>query len=131
MTLLGCQSPIVLRPIGKDNYIVVGSCYVHEIITGDPLLGPLPKKWQHVRRYDKKDQTYGRVFVDRENGVWQIEDPRLGALPDNWFKAEHPKQHVYDMFLDNSTGLWGPSDPRMLPESLRARGVDIREFQLI
>ena len=131
VTLLGCQSSIVLRPTDKGTYIVVGSCYVHEIMTGDLLLGPLPKKWQRVWRYDEQTQNYWDAFVDRENGVWQIDDPRLGALPDGWFKEEHPMQHVYHMFRDESTGSESSSDPRMLPESLRARGVDIREFQLI
>ncbi|KAG7010143.1 hypothetical protein G7Y79_00001g004150 [Physcia stellaris] len=131
VTLLGCQSSIVLRPTDKGTYIVVGSCYVHDIITGDLLLGPLPKNWQRVWRYDEQTQNYWDAFVDRENGMWQIDDPRLGALPDGWSKEDHPLQHVYHVFRDDSTGSKSSSDPRMLPESLRARGVDIREFQLV
>ena len=131
VTLLGCPSPVVLRPTDKENYIVVGVCYVHHIVTGDLLLGPLPENWQRVWRFDEQSQNYWDIFVDRENGVWQIDDPRLGAIPDGWFKEEHRDQHVYHMFRNKSTGLSNCFDPRMSPESLRSRGVDIREFQLV
>lgn len=131
VAILGCQSSIVLRPTEKDNFIVVGESYVHEIMTGDLLLGPLPNDWQRVWRYDEATQDYWDAFIDREKGLWQIEDPRLGSLPDHWFKEEHSMQGVYDMFRNKSTVSGTYTDPRMSPGCLRARGVDIRDFDLV
>ena len=131
VALLGLQSSMMLRPTERGEFVVVGESYVHEIMTGDLFLGPLSKDWQRVWRYDEKTQGYWDAFIDREKGIWQIEDPRLGPLPDDWVKDDHPMQHVYHMFCNKSAGLRTEVDPRMSPEALRARGVDIRDFDLV
>ena len=131
VALLGCQSSIVLRPTEKGDFVVVGDSYVHEIMTGDLFLGPVSKDWQRVWRYDEKTQGYWDAFINREKGLWQIEDPRLGPLPDDWVKEDHPMQHVYHMFSKKSSDFRTKVDPRMSPEALRTRGVDIRDFDLV
>ena len=52
--ILGCQSPMVLRPRHNKQLMVVGECYVHGIMVGEPLLGPLPVGWQRIYRRDEQ-----------------------------------------------------------------------------
>ena len=47
--ILGCNSPLLLRPLSNGNYTVVGECYIHGFMNGEALLGPLPEGWKAVR----------------------------------------------------------------------------------
>ena len=131
VVVLGCQTPIVLRREQNGHYLVVGECYVHQMIAGDTLLGPLPSNWEHFYRYQEQTEKFWDAFLDHERESWQIEDPRLGPLPDAWEKVEHPNQHVFDIFRHKFEDYETDRDPRMSPESLRARGVRLEEFNLI
>ena len=41
--ILGCQSPLILRPDGRGSRKTIGQCYVHGLMEDEALLGPLPK----------------------------------------------------------------------------------------
>ena len=133
VVLLGCQSPMVLRPQdGTENHLVVGECYVHGWMDGEAFLGPLSNNWQRVGRYDAATQSNRDAFIDRQRGLCQVEDPRLGALPEGWVEEEHPMQHSYARFRKPSTMSSSITyDPRMFVSSLRARGVELREYNLV
>ncbi|KAL8928745.1 MAG: hypothetical protein Q9208_001523 [Pyrenodesmia sp. 3 TL-2023] len=133
--LLGCESPMVLRPTNDGYYTVVGECYVHGLMEGEALLGPLPAHCKRIVRYDEGTNGHYDVFVDREQGEYNVEDPRLGPLPEGWYREEHPEQHLYTWFRhqtrEDKDFTSNSCDPRMLPESLRERGIKLQEFALI
>ncbi|KAI4266345.1 MAG: hypothetical protein L6R35_006959 [Caloplaca aegaea] len=131
VVLLGCQSPMVLRPTDDGSFLVVGECYVQGLMDGEALLGPLPSNWRRVFRYDEESKGSWDAFIDRDRRIWQVEDPRLGPLPEGWCEEEHPKQHLYALFRDKTTDVVYRHDPRMLPSSLRDRGVELQEFNLV
>lgn len=132
VVLLGCQSPMVLRPNDDGSFIVIGECYVHEIMNGEALLGPLPGNWRCVQPYYESAELYNDAYINREMGVCQKEDPRLGPLPEDWCEVEHPHQQGYAKFLKKGTDQPATKfDPRLSPEALCKRGVELREFRLV
>lgn len=50
--LLGCSTPILLRPESSGRFKVVGECYVHGVMNSEGLLGPLPDTWKVQVRFD-------------------------------------------------------------------------------
>ncbi|KAL9577502.1 MAG: hypothetical protein Q9212_006321 [Teloschistes hypoglaucus] len=131
VVVLGCQAPMVLRPTNTAEYLVVGECYMHGMMTGELFLGSLPKNWQRVSRYAEEKEKLYDAFIDREKGIWQARDPRLGPLPEGWVELEHPKQHLHAYFRDEVEKSITHFDPRMQPSYLRDRGVCLQEFNLL
>lgn len=129
--VLGCQSPMVLRPTNTGEYRVVGESYMHDMMSGEIFLGPLAKNWQRCLRYAEDDEQWWTAFIDREKGIWQARDPRLGPLPEGWAEVEHPKQHLCAVFHNELEDLYTWFDPRMLPSSLHDSGVILEEFNLV
>ena len=130
--LLGCQSPMVLRPNQDGTFIVIGECYVHEIMSGEALLGPLPGNWRHVMRRNERHGGYHAAYINRETGICQREDPRLGPLPDDWGEIEHSRQQRYALFRKKNADQPAQKfDPRLSPEALYKRGVELRDFRLV
>ena len=125
--LLGCQSPLVLRPCGDGNHEVVGECYIDGFMEGAACLGLLPSKWQLVLRYFENNPGYSVAFLDHQTGEFQVEDPRLGPLPAGWYLCDH----AITVYANDETGEATEFDSRMTPEALTARGVDVKEFQLV
>ena len=129
--LLGCQTPLILRPCGDGYYKVVGECYIDGFMDGVACLGPLPSNWQLVQRYFKEHSGHYHAFLDHQTGEFQIEDPRLGPLPAGWYISDHERKNAYNVYANDETGQKTKFDPRMTPEALTARGVELREFQLV
>ena len=129
--LLGCQSPLVLRPCGDGYHKVVGECYIDGFMDGAACLGPLPSKWQLTLRYFEEYSGYYDAFLDHQTGEFQIEDPRLGPLPAGWYIGDHEERDAWNFYANDETGEETTFDPRMTPEALTARGVEMREFQLV
>ena len=129
--LLGCKAPLVIRPCGDGSHKVVGECYIDGFMDGAPCLGPLPSKWQPVLHYFEQFSMYFSVFLDHQTGELQVEDPRLGPLPGEWYILDHEKKDAYNVFANDETGERTGCDPRMTPETLTARGVEMREFRLV
>jgi hypothetical protein len=44
--ILGCDSPLILRPTGNNRWLVVGRCYMHGVEDGKAFLGDLPRRYQ-------------------------------------------------------------------------------------
>ena len=129
--LLGCQTPMVLRPCGDEYHKVVGECYIDGFMEGTACLGLLPSKWQLVSRYFEEYSENYYAFLDHQTGEFQIEDPRLGPLPAGWYISDHEMKDAFNAYANDETGEVTVFDPRMTPEALTARGVEMREFQLV
>ena len=129
--LLGCQTPLILRPCRIYGYKVVGECYIDGFMDGAACLGPLPSNWQLVLRYFDEYSTYYEVFLDHQTGEFQVEDPRLGPLPAGWYIGDHRRKDTRNLYANYENGEETWFDPRMTPEALTARGVELSEFQLV
>ena len=129
--LLGCQTPLLLRPCGDGSHKVVGECYIDGFMDGAACLGPLPITWQLVLRHFEEHLRDYRAFLNHQTGEFQIEDPRLGPLPVGWYISDHERKDCYNIYANDETGERTDFDPRMTPEALTARGVKIREFRLV
>ena len=130
-TLLGCQSPLILRPCGDGYHKVVGECYIDDFMDGAACLGPLPNRWQLVKRHFEEFSSSYSAFLNHQTGEFQIEDPRLGPLPAGWYISDHKKKDAYNRYANDETRERSWSDPRMRPEALKARGTDVREYRLV
>ena len=129
--LLGCRSPLVLRPCEDGYHNVVGECYIDGFMDGAACLGPLPGKWQLVLSYFEQFSAIFHAFVNHQTGEFQIDDPRLGPLPAGWYISDHERKDAKNLYVNDETGERTWDDPRMTPEALTARGVEMREFQLV
>jgi hypothetical protein len=125
----------VLRPVPdlEGRYQVVGECYVYGLMFGVALLGPPLNPWQT------------RFAIDNllPRTEWFHEDTRLGPLPSGWRYlygksgasreelSEDEKNGPARYFENAEIEVIQEWDPRMLPEALRSRGVNIRDFVLI
>ena len=131
--LLGCLTPLVLRPDGFGNYQVVGECYIHGLMDGAAFLGPMPSNWRLVMRYSPDTNNGDWVSINDATGETRIEDPRLGGIPppSGWRVERHTDENEYTWVSNHDTeeiGEW--YDPR-IPEVLRERGVHLQEFRLV
>ncbi|CAO1599279.1 hypothetical protein XANCAGTX0491_003013 [Xanthoria calcicola] len=129
--VLGCRSPLILRPRGSLNHEVVGECYMDGVMAGEALLGELPRNWTLVFKYFQRHRLSYFVFLDSDTGETHVEDPRRGALPAGWRILNHEGDDVVHWYVNDITGEGRYQDPRLEPEALRARGVDLQEFRLV
>jgi hypothetical protein len=82
VVLPGCPAPMILRPShnGNGRYRVVGECFIHDLMNGEALLGPLPEGYQPIRKLDRTDGVYYEAYQDNRTGNIQDEDPRFCLL---------------------------------------------------
>jgi hypothetical protein len=80
--ILGCDSPIILRPTQDGSYKFIGEAYCDGFMHGEALLGPLPDSFEAVWKYDYNPECgYFRwAYRNKETGKFQPEDPRLSSL---------------------------------------------------
>lgn len=95
------------------------------------FLGPLPKHYVAVGRFDSNSKKYWRGFINRQTGVAQTEDPRTGTLPEDWIRKIHPSGQGQHLFSNQVTGEETFNDPSLGVEELRKRGVSLETFGLI
>ena len=81
--LLGCRTPILLRPTSKSQYHVVGPCHVQGLMNGEAFLGPIPEQYQPIIAFDKSFGSSCWGFLDRETSKVQYNDPRIELLPED------------------------------------------------
>ncbi|KAI0809608.1 heterokaryon incompatibility protein-domain-containing protein, partial [Xylaria sp. FL0064] len=78
---LGSDFPVTIRyaDAQSEKYYVVGRCYVHEMMLGEPLLGPLPDNLRAVILGNEFDRL---GFIDESTTESEMiyEDPRLEKL---------------------------------------------------
>ncbi|KAJ3566576.1 hypothetical protein NPX13_g7083 [Xylaria arbuscula] len=129
----GCASPMVLRKQSSGTFKVIGECFVYDLRDASSLLGPLPSPWTVNIGRDQKGSDRVYFFYNPDTETSTCEDPRLGPLVD-WERIQHEwtpdDPEICDFFRHKTTGEVMNSDPRMLPDALRARGVNIETFSL-
>jgi len=135
---LGCISLLVLRATEENRYQVGGECFVHGMMNGEALLGPLSPGsqfgWRDVAG------NLRPVYVDG-NGVPTQLDPRAGPLPTGWSvqhgDSDEPDVEIEDgelkeqWFHHSETKEWTWYDPRLTSENLKKMGIAIQEFVLV
>ncbi|KAL9127020.1 MAG: hypothetical protein Q9175_007817 [Cornicularia normoerica] len=130
--ILGCPSPLILRPTDTTSYNVVGECYIDGFMEGEALLGALPSNVRYAYRYFPDLCRRYDALINIQTGDIQIEDPRLGPLPTGWRIADHRKRHAYNIFSNEGLGVHNTEfDPRLSPEALKARGVKLQDIRLV
>ncbi|RYP71140.1 hypothetical protein DL769_004751 [Monosporascus sp. CRB-8-3] len=134
--ILGCEVPTVLRPIPGKGFAVIGQSYVHGIMEGEALLGPLPSPWVVKVRADS-DGKYRPRYVNMDLNIEARDDPRLvnTPMPPEWERIEHTWNRDDPLNVvklrNRLTTEETNADPRMLPAALRARGFTRFVSQLI
>ncbi|KAL8847855.1 MAG: hypothetical protein Q9221_007106 [Calogaya cf. arnoldii] len=114
-----------------DCYRVVGECYLDGIMSGEALLGLLPKGWMLIRKHYPEYHRKYWAFLDGNTGQIQVDDPRLGPLPAGWRLRTHTEKNALNWFGNDRTGEDAFFDPRVGLDMLKTRGVELQEFRLI
>lgn len=130
VVLMGCSSAMILRPCIGNTYGVVGQSFYHGYMYGEALLGPIPDTHRAVWQMD----TNGSLciaFLEVASGVAQVDDPRLGLLPEKWEICRHDEMHLINKFVHLETGEETWSDPRLTPQALEERGARFQLFDLV
>jgi hypothetical protein len=137
--LLGFTHPIILRPTRDgQQYEIVGGCpYIHGLMDAEVLLGPLPAGFSFQLRQDSRDiEKAGYLNTDTQEWSLAEDDPRLGPRPDDWellprsVWAAH-EALVYQEWRNRTTGEIITSDPRLSPDTLKERGIELEDFDLV
>ncbi|KAI0120886.1 HET-domain-containing protein [Hypoxylon sp. NC0597] len=133
--ILGCDVPMLLRPSSTGEYEVIGDCYMHGIMDGEAILGPILHPWKVVLVLEDGDDRIH--YVNVEAGYESTGDPRLEQIPmlPGWEPIEWERTradpYYCTKFRNRETGEVINSDPRLFPEALEARGVPLRTITLI
>ncbi|KAI0839984.1 HET-domain-containing protein [Hypoxylon sp. FL0890] len=134
--ILGCDIPMLLRPTPTGEYEVIGDCYVHGIMDGEAILGPIPHPWKAVTLIGS-DGNFRAHYSRVDSDFGSTEDPRLEQIPipPEWESIEWERTaadpHNCSKFRNRGTGEVINSDPRFFPEALEARGVPLRTITLV
>ncbi|KAL6901780.1 HET domain-containing protein [Trichoderma evansii] len=136
----GCNSPVVLRETDSGDFRLVGSSFVYGLNDGQALLGNLKNPWR-VQIFDHPDQDF-RIehrYYNKETRELAVSDPRLEEHPE-WERVSledlgrpltGDDPIALEFFKNKVTGEIMNSDPRLLPEALKARGVDLQWFTIV
>jgi hypothetical protein len=127
--LLGCDSPLVLRPNGLGQFKVIGEAYCHGVMQGEALLGPFDSMWKQAWRPREGIAVHDIVFINTETGEFSALDPRLGPLPSGW-NSHCTEGRRWYYWPDGAKKMF-PFDPRLIRESLKQRGVEVRDFEIV
>ncbi|KAH7385000.1 heterokaryon incompatibility protein-domain-containing protein [Cadophora sp. MPI-SDFR-AT-0126] len=132
--LLGCDSPMLLRPLDNDEYIVIGEAFYDGAMYGELLLGPFPEGFRPVWQYNEKSRSYLISFLHGDSKVFRVDDPRLEgvALPSGWERKEQGMEITENNFVNHDTGEnMGSCDPRLNIEFFKSRGAKIESLTLV
>jgi len=133
VVFVGCWAPIILRPQASGRFKVIGAAYVHGLMDGEALVGPLPKGWNVFQEIVGNSRVPG--FVQMESGERRMDDLRSEGLEDRWRRIEAERELDDGLFIvryrDEVTGEVINFDPRLDREKLRERGVNIETFGLV
>lgn len=138
VVLLGCYFPVIIRRVSARHYRIVSRCYVHGIMNGEVLLGPIPNPWtvQYVFKELENHRILKVRYFNAATDSVSYEDPRLGEMPEDWVRdltQRDDMRHPYEVpfYKNKVTGECINSDPRLLPAALRERGVQLQDFPLV
>jgi hypothetical protein len=130
--VLGCNYPLILRPVSENQWVIVGDCYVDDLMSGSALLSSLPDDFRLVTQLNPRTGTWCMAFRNVRTGHVQLEDPRImDPLPGGWELAEHEDAEFRQAFYNRSEDRCTWEDPRLTPDALRARGVKLKNFDLV
>ncbi|KAI0423983.1 heterokaryon incompatibility protein-domain-containing protein [Xylaria sp. FL1042] len=120
---LGSYFPMTLRSsdVKSENFYIVGRCYVDEIMSGEPLLGPLPANLRAVRQTVLGKRRRGFIDESRKELGMIFKDPRLEKMG---FDLSDYK----DAIEKNQSGSGTVTAGR---EDFWKIGVKLRDFDLI
>jgi hypothetical protein len=117
--LLGCSSPLVLRPI-ESKYQVVGECYVEGMMRGELLLGPLPANYRPGPWLNGSNhESSSFEFTNTDTGERDLKDPRLVTIA--------KKGEVVELQKIGSAYL----HPMLTLQRLKGMGVIVTSFELV
>jgi len=121
--LLGCNSPLVIRPVGADSaqYQVVGESYMDSFMTAEAILGPLPDHYRHLEKFDAEEGAHKSAFFDSRTSKTQPEDPRWELLLGEDYEER--------LKLKGMTGA--DEKTLMLTEVLKAREIELEWLEFI
>lgn len=124
---------MLLRRQSLTQHRVVGQCFQDGLDNAEGLLGPLPDEF--VMQMHRPNGVYQPSFLNTKEEKVCEEDPRLGEMPRSWEKIDFtPSQDdpIYAVkYRNKDTDEVLNSDPRLLPDMLRARGVNLQTFRLV
>jgi hypothetical protein len=125
MVLPGCLTPMILRPShnGNGRYRVVGECFIHDLMNGEALLGPLPEGYQRIRKLDRTVGLYYEAYRDKRTGDTQYEDPRFGLLPSE--VREDGVRRVYPTGFPSNGGDKDWVGLKMWPNYFEVEGEEV------
>ncbi|MCJ1476889.1 hypothetical protein MMC13_005558 [Lambiella insularis] len=133
--LLGCNIPLVIRPVERGNSIqtyttdekeisrfqIVGATYINTAMTGEAFLGPLPDHYRLVIKLDSGKQCFRMSFFNKHTSKTQWADPRwkdvLGEKYEELLK-------IKDLNEKDRKTVWER-------EALKARGTELRWFDFV
>ncbi|KAF2201217.1 hypothetical protein GQ43DRAFT_471970 [Delitschia confertaspora ATCC 74209] len=122
--ILGSDHAMILRPQADgEKFQVVGPAYIHGMMDAQCLLGEFQQP-HAVKIVCNTPKGTIWTSANTETGDNDDEDIRLGPLPTGWVILSNGE-------FRNERGNIAKEDPRWAPESLRARGVHLREFHLV
>ena len=125
---------MLLRPTGSGGYLVIGQTFVHGLMDGESVLGPLPTGWR-IQMLPGSDGRQVTCFFNNATGKVTRQDPRLPPLPSEWEKVHRSRTqddpYFYQDFYNRITGETINSDPRVSGSALSSRGVGTRKFRLV
>ncbi|KAL3595535.1 hypothetical protein FPOAC2_09876 [Fusarium poae] len=133
---LGCQTPILIRSTANTKHRSLGDCFVHGVMSGETLLGPLPDNYI-VQQRTGPDGVHRTKFLNKDTGEHTIGDPRLVPIPfpDGWLFLEFGMEvddPVYcPLFINSETKKIISYDPRMTMRALMERGINIQTVNLV
>ncbi|KAI1488552.1 heterokaryon incompatibility protein-domain-containing protein [Biscogniauxia mediterranea] len=131
--LLGYDAPMLLRENTDGTYKIIGEIMAYTLRDATGLLGPLPESWICQIFMDSVGLSTAYRFLNKESGLVSQDDPRLPPLV-GWESltstrtADDPE--VYQKFKNIETGDIINYDPRMSADTLRERGVALKQFVL-
>lgn len=128
---------MLLRPTCPGEYKIIGDIYVHGMMDGEGLIGPIPSQWK-VKVVRGIDGGWQRLFQHKETKARTMEDPRLIGIPllPDWVPMQDSEKTRYDprvcaKFYNKQTGEFITSDPRLSYEALLTRGVQLQIITLV
>ena len=117
--LFGCRTPMLLRKTSGLKSQVVGECYIDGVMDVEAFLGPLPDGFASVSLWNSDKSFYDYVFVDKQTGKIQYNDPRIVV------NEKMLKEGNKFIQSDGSAGV------NLTPDLLKQRGVNVQTFDLV
>ncbi|KAM0811959.1 putative WW domain-containing protein [Seiridium cardinale] len=125
--LLGCDFPVILRPLPTGQYQFVSGCLMHGVMYGEAILGSIPPPWQ-VKVW-MQGQYMELKYYNPETEEHAAMDPRLEGIPipPEWQRKRftHTPEDPNNCckFINKVTGEVINYDPRMSMDAINERGL--------